>query len=370
MNTAEIDSRSVARIVSVAIAVVAVAAALAFVVVEVRQTLRWLAAAIFLALALAPLVGAIERIRVRGSRAPRWAAVVSAFAALAVVLGVLVLHVIPPMVEEVEQLGGQAPGYVRDFERWANDSEAFRELNQRYDLTATLNKQTSDLPSRLGDAANELKVLTVAVLRNALAAITVLVLAAFLLLEGRGLVSSLLGRLGPRHAATGERIAARIYEVVRGYVTINVALAVAAGVFTWVLLELIGVEVAVPLAILVGFLNLVPLIGLTIGGAIVAIAAGLHSFPGGLIAWVLPFLVYQQLQDRVIQPMLYGHAVRISPLVAIVALLAGAQLAGFLGALIAIPVAASLLAAADELSSPSEPEPGGGGEAPQTAAAS
>lgn len=349
MKPAEIDSRSVFRIVAVAALALALVALLGLAVVEVRQTLRWLAAAVFMALALAPAVALVERIRVRGHHPPRWASILAVFVAVFGVFVFLVLHVIPPLVSEVEQLGSQAPGYVADFEAWADDSEAFREINHKYDLTATLNKQASELPARLGGAAGEVKVLTVSLLRNLLAAVTVAVLAFFLLLEGRGILDRGLARLGPEHAARGELIAGRVYGVVRGYVTVNLLLAVAAGLFTWGVLELLGVDIAVPLAIVVAFFDLVPLIGLTVGGLLVALAVAFHSFPTTLIIWAVAFLIYQQLQDRVIQPMLYGRAVRISPLVAIVSLLAGAQIAGILGALLAIPVAASIGVVLDEL---------------------
>ena len=105
---------------------------------------------------------------------------------------------------------------------------------------------------------------------------------------------------------------------------------------------MIEVDLAVPLAILMVFFDLIPLVGLTIGGIFIALVAALHDFPTALLIWLVAFLAYQQLQDRVVQPMLYGRAVQISPLVAILALLAGAQILGILGALLAIPVAASI----------------------------
>ena len=83
----------------------------------------------------------------------------------------------------------------------------------------------------------------------------------------------------------------------------NLVLAVAAGVFTWLVLELLGVELAVTMGVIVGFLDLVPLIGFTVGGLLVAIVAAFHDFPGALIAWLAFFLVYQQVQDRVLQPL-------------------------------------------------------------------
>ena len=84
------------------------------------------------------------------------------------------------------------------------------------------------------------------------------------------------------------------------------------------------------------------LIGLTIGGLLVAVVAALHSFPDSLLIWLVAFIAYQQLQDRVVQPLLYGRAVNVNPLIAILVLFAGAQISGILGALLAIPVAASI----------------------------
>ena len=113
--------------------------------------------------------------------------------------------------------------------------------------------------------------------------------------------------------------------------TVNLALAVVAGLFTWGMLELLGVDLAVPLAILVAIFDLVPLIGLTIGGLVVAVVAALHSFPDAMLIWLAAFIAYQQLQDRVVQPLLYGRAVKVNPLIAILVLFAGAQISGILG---------------------------------------
>jgi predicted PurR-regulated permease PerM len=125
-------------------------------------------------------------------------------------------------------------------------------------------------------------------------------------------------------------------------------LAVAAGVFTWLSLELLGVDLAVTMGVIVGFLDLVPLVGFTVGGFFVAIVAAFHNFPEALIVWALLFIVYQQVQDRVIQPLLYKNAVRVHPAVAIIAILVGGELAGILGALLAIPTAATIGVLIDE----------------------
>ncbi len=357
------------KVAAIVLVAVGVALLLNHVVVEIKTTIRWLCAAIFLALALSPLVDLIERTGVRGRNLPRWLAILVAYVLFLVGFTFLVLEVIPPIVREVEQLGSQLPTYVKDFESWANNNEQFRELNDKYDITALLSQEASQLPAKLGDAAGAAKEITVGILNNIVEAVVVLTLAYFLLLDGAAQFHRVTARVHEPGRERVRRVGARIAQIVRSYVSVNLLLAVLAGIFTWLVLELLGVELAVPLAVLVVVLDLVPLIGFTVAGFLVAIVAAFHDFPTALIIWLILFVVYQQLQDRVIQPLFYKNAVHIHPAVAVVVVLAGAQLAGILGALLAIPVAASLAAIFDEIwPAPAEDDqPGAAGAEPAPA---
>ena len=102
-----------------------------------------------------------------------------------------------------------------------------------------------------------------------------------------------------------------------------------------------GVPYAVALGLLVAVLDLIPLAGATVAGVIVAVVAFLHSIPAGIVA-VTFFVVYQQIENHFLQPVIYGRTVQLSPLVVLVSVLVGAELAGILGALAAIPVAGSI----------------------------
>jgi predicted PurR-regulated permease PerM len=349
MEAARIQARAVVKVVAISLAVIAGAMLLAFVVVQARTTIRWVFAALFLALAMSPAVDRLEGLRARGRKLlPRWLAILVLYVVLLALFVFLILQVIPPVIREFEDLGSKVPAYVQDFKELANQNQQFQDLNSKYQITQTLSQQASTLPSKLGDAAGEVQSITVSILEHLLAALTILVLTFFLLLDGRSQGERLLARMPPDRAERLRRIATRIAGVVKSYVSINLLLAIAAGVFTWLVLELLGVDLAVTLGVLVGFLDLVPLIGFTVGGFFVAIVAAFHNFPGALIAWLVLFLVYQQVQDRVIQPLLYHNAVRIHPVVAIVAILVGAKLAGILGALLAIPTAATIGVLIDE----------------------
>ena len=350
MRASDIEARAVAKVVLVALFWAALAVLLAIAILHTRTTLRWVVTAIFLALALDPAVGLIEKIRIRGRSLPRVAAVLGALAIFLAGLTLLILHVIPPMIKDVEGLAKKVPTYVTDFENWAEDNKQFAELNEKYDLTSKLSEQASALPSKLGDGATALGNATVSVLEHLLAAITILTLTVFLLLEGKGMFQRGTGRLDKPHRDRARRVGTRIAAVVRSYVTVNVLLAIGAGLFTWVFLEILGFHLAIPMALLVAFLDLVPLIGLTIGGLLVAVVLAIDGQPYDAFLWLAIFLAYQQLQDRVIQPLMYkGGALKVNPVVAIVAVLVGANLAGVLGALIAIPVAASLGVIIDEV---------------------
>jgi predicted PurR-regulated permease PerM len=349
VDAARIQARAVVKVAAISLAVIAAAVLLAIIVLHTRTEIRWVFAALFLALAINPAVDRLAGLRIRGHRLlPRWLAILVVYLLLFALFAFLVLQVIPPIIREFERLGSKVPGYVEDFRRWANQNQQFQDLNQKYDLTRTLNEQASTIPSKLGGAATDLQTVTVSLLEHLLAAITILALSFFLLLDGRQQGERLLGRLNPDSAARWRRIATRIAGVVKSYVSVNLLLATGAGVFTWLVLELLGVDLAVTMGVIVGFLDLVPLIGFTVGGFFVAIVAAFHDFPGALLVWLALFLGYQQLQDRVIQPLLYKNAVRVHPAVAIIAILVGGELAGILGALLAIPTAATIGVLIDE----------------------
>jgi predicted PurR-regulated permease PerM len=308
------------------------------------------AAAVFLALALDPAVSLIQRAWPRGGTMPRVLAILLVYLAGLAAMVFLVLHVFPPIVHDIEGLAKKLPGYVHDFENWANDNKQFQDLNAKYHITAKLSQEGATLPSHLGSGASTLGSFTVSLLEHLLAAITVITLTFFLLLDGRGMVERGTGRLPTIQRDRARRIADRVAEVVKAYVSVNLLLAIAAGFLTWAFLEAEGFHLAVPLAVLVAFLDLIPLIGPTVGGFSVFIVLLIDGGPGDAIVWLIIFLVYQQLQDRIIQPLLYkGGALKVNPAVAIVAVIVGANLAGVLGALLAIPTAASLGVVIDEL---------------------
>jgi len=349
MDAARIQARAVAKVTIIALAMIAVALLVALIVLHTRTTLQWVVIAVFFALGIAPLVSLAERVRIRGRGLPRWLAILVVYLLGFIFFLFVLLQVIPPMVKEVEKLASQLPTYVSDFEDWAEGNEEFRELNDKYDITKTLTDEAKQLPSRIGDAASEAGALTVQAGQNVFAAITILALAFFLVLDRGRLYLNAVSRLPGDAAERGRRIGEGVFHVVKSYISVTLLSAVMAGLFTWIMLELLGIPMALPLAVLVAFLDLIPLIGFTLGGLLIAIVAAITDFPTAAIIWGVAFLVYQQLQDRVFQPLMFKSAVHLNPAISIVAILLGAELLGILGALIAIPVAGSIAVILKEL---------------------
>ena len=231
MRADQIQSRAVAKVVLVALFWTAVAVLLAIAILHTRTTLQWVAAAIFLALGARPRrradpAGLAAR---RPDAARCWRSCSSTCSPWRLLV-FLILHVFPPIVHDIEGLGHKLPGYVHDFENWANNNQQFQDLNAKYHITPKLTQEASTLPSHLSSGASTLGSLTVSLLEHLLAAITVITLTFFLLLEGRGMVERGTGPAARASSATGaRRIAERVAEVVKAYVSVNLLLAIAAG---------------------------------------------------------------------------------------------------------------------------------------------
>jgi predicted PurR-regulated permease PerM len=325
-----LTTRSIAKIFFTLVALVA----FVYVLYVVRSVVLLVFIAGFLAVALGPAVDFLS------SRAhlPRAGAILLLYLCIVGAIVGVGLLVVPPVVEQVDQLAQDAPGYLADL----RSNTTFREYDNKYDLTENLNEQASSLPSRLGDAAGALQAVTVGVFSAGVQLITVLTMTFFLLLDGRRFVDFAVGFRGPRREERLRPLAEEIYKSTAGYVAGALTLGTMAGVSAFVVLSILGTSFAVPLAVLMFFLDLVPLVGATIAGVLIAIVTAFTDFPTDLIIWVVFFLVYQQIENNVLQPFVYRRAVSVAPLLVIVSILVGSSLLGVLGALVAIPVAAAI----------------------------
>ena len=127
-----------------------------------------------------------------------------------------------------------------------------------------------------------------------------------------------------------------------GYVAGNIGISVIAGLVAYIALTLLGVAFAAPLAVIVGVFDLLPLVGATIAAIIVGIVTLFYSFPADTIIWAIVVIVYQQIENNVLSPIVYRRTVQVPGMLVLIAVLIGATLSGVIGALLAIPVAAAI----------------------------
>jgi predicted PurR-regulated permease PerM len=299
----------------------------------VRSVVGLLLIAVFLAVALGPAVD-----RAAGMKLPRPAAILAVFLGLFIAIFLLGLIVVPPIVNEVQAFADDVPSYIDDI----RSNDTLREYDDKYDVTKKLEDQASSLPSRLGDAAGALQAVTVGVFSTVIQLVTVLTIAFFLLLDGGRIVNFLLAQVRREYQERVRVVAGDIYKSTGGYVAGAMALATAAGISTYILLSILDVPFAVPLAVLMAFFDLIPLVGSTIGGVLVALVTLFADFPQDTLVWVVFVIVYQQFENSVLQPLVYRRAVNLHPLAVITAILIGSNLLGVLGALVAIPIAAAI----------------------------
>jgi predicted PurR-regulated permease PerM len=322
--------RTVLRVVGILIAI----ALLLEIVWISRHVLTWIFIALFLALALNPAVDWLER---RTERRGLATAIVYV-ATLALLVGIGWLF-IPTLVSQVNDFAGKVPDYLHDLTK-GRGRLGF--LQEKYHLVDKARKALREGgASKLFGISGTALALAKGVVNAVLATVTIAFLTLFMLLEGPRWVEAFFSLLNPESSRRWRAVGRDIYRTVGGYVTGNLLISLIAGVSATVVLLLTHVPYAVALGLIVAILDLIPLAGATIAAIIVGSVAFIHSVPAGIIVVVF-FIVYQQVENHILQPVVYGRTVQLSPLAVLISVLIGAQLAGVLGALAAIPVAGSL----------------------------
>jgi predicted PurR-regulated permease PerM len=301
-----------------------------------RHVLTWIAISLFLALALNP---AVERLqRQRGLKRRGAAAAVAYLFALGFFVLVGFLFV-PTLVHQVNDFVNKLPDYTHDV---THGRGRLGFLETKYHIQERIRKAISE-----GGATKVLGLSGVAlsvaksVISIVVATVTILFMTYFMLLEGPTWVERFFSLLPERSQPRWRKVAHEIYRTVGGYVTGNLLISLIAGGLTTVVLLILGVPYAVALGLIVAILDLIPLAGATIAAILIGIVSFIHSVPAGIIVIVF-FIVYQQVENHVLQPVVYGRTVQLSPLAVLISILIGAELAGIIGALGAIPVAGSI----------------------------
>ena len=331
----KISALSTRVILRVVLTVVCVAIAL-WLLYVLRRPLSWIFIAGFLAIALSGPVNFLSRSMRRGF------AVALVYISLVLVPVLLAALMVPPVVEQLNLLIENLPQYVADLQELIAENGQLRELEENYNITAELQKQASSLPGRVGDAAGILSDIGLGLVNSIFAGVTIIVLSLFLLNSGRGWLEWFAERHGPERAEWFDRLFNRVGNAVGNYVAGALGQALVAGLLAYVVLLILGVPYAGSLAVVIFLLDLVPLVGATLGAVLVGIITLFADFPTTTIVWAIWSIIYQQVENNIIQPRIQARAVQVHPFVVLVSVLFGSTLFGVLGALLAIPVAAAI----------------------------
>jgi predicted PurR-regulated permease PerM len=272
----------------------------------------------------------------------RGLAIAVTFCGLLLVPILLIALIVPPLITEANDFADNVPRYADDVTEYVQDNERLREINEDYDITSKLEEEAGKLPDRLGGAAGTLRDVGFGIVNSLFALITILVLTAFILSNGRNWVDAAIRSRPPDQRDRLRRALDNMASAVAGYVAGALLIALIAGVATYVVLLILGVPFRGPLALIAGLFSLIPLVGATIAAVLIGLVTVFEDFPTTTIIWVIWAIGYQQFENHVIQPQVQKRTVNVQPFITIVAVLFGATLLGVLGALVAIPIAASI----------------------------
>jgi predicted PurR-regulated permease PerM len=329
----------VMRTVAIVLLTAAVVLGAFFLLWKVRTFVGWFVIALFLAAVLNPAVNWLER-RFRLINRPLAIALtyLGVLVALLLVVGIF----LPVLVDQINGFikfvttAANAPeGPTKYIEGLAKDNGLGGFVQRFEDQLDELRKQLGGVLQNLLSASGQIA-LSVAEMIAALA--TVLTLTFFLLLGSERYVNASVGLFPERLQPLVRRILGQSAGAISGYITGNLSISVICGITTFVVLLILGMPYAAPLALLVAVLDLIPLVGATLGGALLVVV-GLFVEPWKAVVLLVYIVVYQQAEGSLLQPIVYSRAVHLNGLVILIALLVGGQLLGIPGALLAIPVA-------------------------------
>ena len=327
LSLAEVALRTV-----VIVAVVVGSALLLILLWDLRRIIVWLLIAVMLALTIAPAVAWLERRHV-----PRWlGASLITLAAVVVVLAIDVAVAVP-LLRQSRELLSNLPRLAHDLLK-PGGPLAF--LEQHFHLERRIGQITPGRVFHLVAGPRSIASIFSQAAAIVAAAVTIVTITIMLLIEGPRGWRVLVDALGERGRHV-DIVGHRMQRSVGGYVRGNLLISLLASIGSFAAMSILGVPYALPLALAVGLLDIIPLIGATLG-AVLCVLVALSVGWLAAVLLIVYFVVYQQTENHVLAPVIYAKTVAMSPLVVLLVSLAGAILGGLVGVLLAIPIASAV----------------------------
>jgi predicted PurR-regulated permease PerM len=338
-------SETIKRLIVFGVIVSIAALILTWVLYLVRSTLITAYISALFAMGISPLVRIIERQKVVniGQRVPRWFAILLIYAAIVGALVGIGMAVIPPLIEQAEQLWQNLP-------TWFNQAQDFLIRNgilrERYTLSEAVKQAPT--PQAAGNLAGTIFGYVRNVVGGLFGVVTILLLTFYMLVESRALFSFFV-RLFPRHerprvASISNTVAQKVSAWLGGQLLLSLIIGVTSAIALWAM----GVPYFYVLALISAIGEMIPMVGPIIA-AIPAILVAVTVSPGLAIGVVVFYILQQQVENTILVPKIMGRQVGLNAVTVIIALGIGAQLLGVIGAILSVPTAAILQVLFEEL---------------------
>ena len=294
--------------------------------------------AFFLALALNAPVYWLGRHLPGKRRGSRALATSLSFLIVILLLGGFIASISPPLVRQTGNLVDAAPRLVKDLHN--QNSEAGK-IIRRYHLQKQVDTLSSQLSARLKHAGGAAFSTAQRIGSSFFSLVTILVLTFMMLVEGPRWLAFIRDIVPDEHHGIADRLAADMYRVIKGFVNGQVILAALAAVLIMPAVLLLHISYPAAIIVVIFICGLIPLVGHTIGAIIVTTIALFHSTSAAVVILIY-YILYQQIENYLIQPRIQANSTNMSPLLVFMAVVVGVSFGGLVGGLLAIPVAGCL----------------------------
>ena len=313
-----------------------------FLAYESARVLIWIVIAAFFATALHPVASWVEN-HVTWVR--RWLSTLIVFLIVFAVIGGLITLFVVPLVNEGGRFVDQLPQLVRDTQAGKGPVGG---LVQRFHIRQYAEAHSAQIRSYVTGLGGSTLALVKGAATTVAGIVTIFVLSYLMVLEAPRITTGFLSLFEARRAERIRRVGSDCARTITGYISGNLLISVICGLLTYVVLLILGVPFAGLIALFVAIADLIPLVGATLGAVVAVLAGFAHSVTAGIAVLVF-YVLYQQLENHLLQPVILSRTVQLDPLTVLVSILIASELAGILGALLAIPVAAMIQIIARDL---------------------
>lgn len=302
---------------------------------QAQHALILIFTAFFLSLALNAPVQWIARHLPGRFNGRRTAATAISFLVVVVLIGSFIASIVPPLVRQTQNFVSAAPALINDVR---NGNGPVGQIVHRYGLEGQVDEFSKQLGTRLkggvGGAVSSLGKIGSSVF----SILTILVLTFMMLIEGPRALEFFRELVPARRRDDADRLSKEMYQVVKGYINGQVTLAALAALMISPLFFILGISYPIALMVIVFIAGLIPMVGHTIGASIVTLVA-LATSPVSALIILSYYILYQQIENYLIQPRIQANSTNMSPLLVFISVIVGVSFGGLFGGLIAIPVA-------------------------------